>query len=287
MLAASSLTSWLLSQEIHYGPKQPLAVALSQDGLSHKYYKIAFANTFNYYTILWTVKATFCCIFFELREHFSKTLYRVYLFIVVYLIAGYLVVILSLLLWCRPLHSVWADPLMGHWCNTQGQRIVILSFVFNVTTDLMVFTFAIVLIRQMQIRRGDTRAIVFILLIGLSSITASAVRFWLQITMGSTTDPQKLSDTEHASIVATELEVGCAQIASCLPSFRAIWRTWLESSRVATWSWKPRFQQSTQGTTVIEEEPSNVQWNVSQETSETVVMEDVKPFVSTTSSRIV
>lgn len=128
-------------------------------------------------------------------------------------------------LWCRPIKRNWS--LGPDFCNPmQYHTYVQIYTVLNATGDFLVMLVPTLILKTMQVRRGEKWAVAFLLFLGFLTIGATSARaaylgrLAVATTADSTQDPGMLVSNIHICEIWSFFEVSAAVTALCLPSLR-------------------------------------------------------------------
>ncbi|KAL7267456.1 hypothetical protein RUND412_009960 [Rhizina undulata] len=217
-------TAWVClcyraSQDIEWGKsKDPVVL---QYGLPKALQtingKLIVVEMFSYYTALWTAKAAFLAMYYGLVVGLSAGLRWTLYITMAYAGLGYVALMFLSGFICRPFHRNW--EYVPNACRIVSAETVLLSTILNVSTDLLIMVLPLLILRSFTIRRRDKFAIMFLMSLGMMSITAASVRVFV-FTKMHLTDSLDLSNARKIELLSV-VELAAVFIAACSPSLRA------------------------------------------------------------------
>ncbi|KAL7266248.1 hypothetical protein RUND412_011214 [Rhizina undulata] len=185
-----------------------------------EYNKWALASFPVYYSIIWATKAAYISVYYNIFRHLDEAVKRMLFLSSVYMALSYIITQLVYMLWCRPLSTVWvsASRNFDDFCYPENEMVVFtVSFVFNLTSELLLLIIPITLMSRLQLSPRDRWGLIFIFFLGGVSIASGIARFIELRTfiIGENNDLDKV-------MIWTVAECFCGEIAVCLPALRVL-----------------------------------------------------------------
>ncbi|KAL7271096.1 hypothetical protein RUND412_006170 [Rhizina undulata] len=183
--------------------------------------KLYFAAGICYTLFLWLVKASFIALYFNISGHLVPRA-RIALYIVTAFVATTCVAsILMKFLWCRPFHRNWS---IGPDKCTFAIALPVntTTTVFNITTDVALLSLFVFITYTLQLRNRELLGAIFVLIVGTCTVVTASIRF--AVIYGSIKQSQASYRNTKKMLFWTNVEMGMAMLAVCLPAFRVLLR---------------------------------------------------------------
>ncbi|KAL7268267.1 hypothetical protein RUND412_009119 [Rhizina undulata] len=173
-----------------------------------------------YYSIIWATKAAYISVYFNIFRRLDIAVKRMLFYSSVYMVISYLITMLVYMLWCRPLSTTWvsASHQFDDFCYPEHEIVVFtVSFVLNLTSELLLLIIPITLISRLQLSIHDRCGLSFIFFLGAVSIASGIARFieLRGFIVGE-------NDDMHKALIWTMAECFCGEMAVCLPALRIL-----------------------------------------------------------------
>ncbi|CUS08403.1 unnamed protein product [Tuber aestivum] len=198
-------------------------IALSKSDMA-RYMKYTVGITICYYSGVWSVKASFLAMYFALGEKISKGMRKALLVAAIFTGAAWVTVIIINLMWCRPLSRTWevVVPTDPQYCMFLDLPVLAIHFSFNISTDLFLLLFSLILLRSVHMQRREAAGFAFVIVIGSISIIGAIAR--VGVILPYWDDYIQRYEWKQKAAIWSMVEQSAAIIASCLPSFRLFLR---------------------------------------------------------------
>ncbi|TGZ83710.1 hypothetical protein EX30DRAFT_89404 [Ascodesmis nigricans] len=230
--ASSLLDTWIRAERLRYDDDPWLYKGPTS--LRVRALKVTLYNQFAFVSMLWAIKASFLVSYFNMVGFLSVKLKSMLKGSAVLLGATWAAMMLILGLWCRPVGRNWS--MSTEFCSPQtsvSQTIVF--FVLHLITDLPVIILPALILRSLQLARGEKYALGFVYIIGVVTLASSVIRFVFHLRFAHDHE-LSLAGVEEAidRIYFVSLaEATMSIILVCLPSLRVLLRT-IRGSRKTT-----------------------------------------------------
>ncbi|KAL7276631.1 hypothetical protein RUND412_000367 [Rhizina undulata] len=208
------------------GPrKSPNPLLLNGDKKSHLF------TTILYLVYIWCIKGAFIAMYFDTfpksvmeRKLLRRTMY----FTSAYCIMTFVANILLITLACRPISMTW-EPGVYFCYPFSFMSVLVTNFVTNITTDLLILTLPIIVLRTLKLKKSTLSALAFVTLIALVAMVAATLRFYFLYRLnrgdiGSDEPFQKTFAEIHSTITWTVFESWMVFFAFGLPPLRIFLR---------------------------------------------------------------
>ncbi|TGZ79652.1 hypothetical protein EX30DRAFT_396988 [Ascodesmis nigricans] len=165
-------------------------------------------------TGLWLVKGSFVAMYYKISRHLSRPLLFLLHSNIFYLIATYLVHIITHSLWCNTF--ITSNP----QCSPFASTFPIGFYAFlNITSDLLVMITPILLLRRISVSKRAVRGMVFLGFLGLGMVATAATCCYFHLILKGVfaNNWQYVRMAELLAII----ELGVGLMAVALPSIRA------------------------------------------------------------------
>ncbi|KAH7000305.1 hypothetical protein EDB80DRAFT_723667 [Ilyonectria destructans] len=136
-----------------------------------------------YVTLLWTLKAAMCTFYLRLTEGLENYRSRIYAgFVLIFL--TWIIVLLSVLLGCRPLHNYWQiNPDPGNSCQPAISKInLFVTVVLNGATDAYLLSIPLPMLWSVRLPVPKKLGLIALFSGGIFVITAGTLRCVLILT---------------------------------------------------------------------------------------------------------
>lgn len=206
-------------------------------------------------TGLWLCKASFVAMYFNLKRHLNATTKRLLYATIVYLVASYLVLILTHALWCgRIFGKQWAHTSQSHCTPFTHTLSISIYTAMNISSDMLVLAIPLVIFHYISLPPREKYAIFFLLFLGTATIATTATCCALHITYRSEL-LMYYSFIQLAELLAC-IELSVAVCAVSLPSLKAVLYRKRERRRM-----RDESKRSTIHTTTTSTSPDNSEEN--------------------------
>ncbi|KAG0634914.1 hypothetical protein HOY80DRAFT_1012215 [Tuber brumale] len=194
-------------------------VALSKQDMA-KYMKYTVGITVCYYSAVWSAKASFLTMYFALGEKLNKVMRKVLLVATIFTGVTWVAVVIINLMWCRPLSRTWevVVPTDPQYCMFLDLPVLAIHFSLNISTDLFLLVFSLILLRSVHMQRREAAGFAFVMLIGSISIIGAIAR--VAVIFPYWDDYIQRYEWKQKAAIWSMVEESAAIIACCLPSFR-------------------------------------------------------------------
>ncbi|KAG0125292.1 hypothetical protein HOY82DRAFT_493150 [Tuber indicum] len=194
-------------------------IALSRADMA-KYMKYTVGITVCYYSAVWSAKASFLAMYFALGEKLNKWMRKVLLVATIFTAVAWVAVIIINLMWCRPLSRTWevVVPTDPQYCMYLDLPVLAIHFSLNISTDLFLLSFSLILLRSVHMQRREVAGFAFVILIGSTSIIGAIAR--VAVIFPYWDDYIQRYEWKQKAAIWSMVEGSAAIIACCLPSFR-------------------------------------------------------------------
>jgi len=196
------------------------------------YKKLYFAEGLLYTTVLWLVKGSFICMYFEVYSNLAKRIRYSVLAMTAFLILGFLASIILHLSWCRPIATNWE---IDGTCNTAiALPINTNTTALNMASDIGLLALFVGVLRRTRIHNRELYGAVFVSVIGTCTLISSAVRYAIIFKIIKTS----VESDENLTLFLfwTYMEIRLFVFAACLPACRVFLRTNKERQRARWWA---------------------------------------------------
>ncbi|PWW74159.1 hypothetical protein C7212DRAFT_331088 [Tuber magnatum] len=189
-----------------------------------RYMKYTVGITVCYYSGVWSVKASFLAMYFALGEKINKGMRKVLLIAAIFTGAAWVTVIIINLMWCRPLSRTWevVVPTDPQYCMFLDLPVLVIHLSFNISTDLFLLIFSLILLRSVHMQRREAAGFAFVILIGGISIIGAIAR--VAVILPYWDDYIQRYEWKQKAAIWSMVEQSAAIVACCLPSFRLFLR---------------------------------------------------------------
>ncbi|KAI5798639.1 hypothetical protein FPQ18DRAFT_386071 [Pyronema domesticum] len=202
----------------------------SMEALHQPLHEATIVHSYIVPTGLWLCKASFVAMYFNLKRHLNVRTKRLLHFTVFYLLASFVVLVLTHALWCGPKFGhTWSET-SNRFCTPFANTVSIAVYAFmNITSDIFVLAIPLMILHYITVLPRERYAIIFLLFLGLGTIVTTATCCGLHIAYRK----QLLvyyNYIQLAELLAcVELAVGIAAVS--LPSLKAVLYLKQESRR--------------------------------------------------------
>jgi len=193
------------------------AVTILPTNQQIRFFKLLYVDQVATYSVLWLTKGAFLALYMDVIQAVPTRLRWFIWLSSIYTVLTYIVVILVSLLWCLPVSTEWdVSNELANLCTAWGERDpIVIIYVLNITTDLLIIMIPIELVRQLPAYRRHKWGILFLGVIASLSLVGSIIRF-IEVFIN-------ISDSILISVM-TDMEENIARFALCLPAFKMFFR---------------------------------------------------------------
>jgi len=189
--------------------------------MDHTFMTRFFAGGICYTVFLWTVKASFIALYFEMSSHLVQrvrlALYMVTAFVVLTFIGN----IFLKFFWCLPFDRNWSTG--PDKCTFAIALPVNTTTSFlNIATDLTLLALFVFIVYTLQLKNRELIAAVFVGFVGSCTVFAAAIRYGLAYV--SFKDSNASWRNTKIMLLWTNIEMGLVLLAVTLPAFRVLLR---------------------------------------------------------------
>ncbi|RPB05296.1 hypothetical protein L873DRAFT_1663442 [Choiromyces venosus 120613-1] len=198
-------------------------LALSMADMA-RYMKYTVSITVCYYSAVWSAKASFLAMYFALGEKLGKKMRMLLLVASIFTGVTWVAIVIINLMWCRPLSRTWevVVPIDPQYCMYLDLPVLGIHFAFNISTDLFLLLFSLILLRSVHMQRREAAGFAFVILIGSISIVGAIAR--LAVILPHWDNYVKRYEWKQKAAILSMVEQSSAIIACCLPAFRLFLR---------------------------------------------------------------